>query len=621
MINSFVADTSQSPAARLRPVPVSAVKLGDGFWGPRIKKNWRHGIPRLFGLLESHGVLNNFRRIYGAHDGPRIGFLFTDSDLYKWMEAAAYTLQGADLPEIRDMLEQSIQTILPAQASDGYLNSWFIDELAEQRWSDLDSAHELYCAGHLVGAAIAHYRIGGATQLLDCAIRFADHIDTVFRVGKRSGAPGHPGIEMALVELYRTTRDRRYLDLAGRFLEERSLTSRTEISGHAVRATYFMTGAIDFFLETGFQPYLNIIERQWKDMILHKIYVTGGIGGRYMGEAFGEPYELPNERAYAETCAAVGTVFWNWRMLQFKGNGQYCDWLEHTLYNGFLAGVSLSADEFFYVNPLASSGAGEDDPWYGWARREPHQRKPWYDCTCCPPNAQRLLASLGSYFYSTSADGLWIHLFDKNELHWQLKDGSPVCVVQETDYPWAGIVRITIRSDSPKLFTVYVRIPAWAKTVSGKINDRAITDIQPGEYLRITRVWKDEHVEISLEMPVEMISSSSLVAGNRGAVVIQRGPLIYCLEGVDHQDHDVRKLRLQHNPSFWVEHDPRLLGGVTRINARGLRPKGCCSEPLYRPVSSRAQQDFDAFDLVFVPYYAWANRGTGSMAVWVPLGA
>lgn len=613
----YLVDTSHSPAARLKPVPVSAVRFSDGFWKNRLHLNQTRGIPRLFGLLEDHGVLDNFQRLYGAHDGPRRGFLYTDSDLYKWMEGAAIALQSKADPDVRDLLERAIATILPAQRADGYLNTWFVDEREHDRWTNLGEAHELYCAGHLFQAAVAHYRVDGDRRLLDCALRFADHIDNTFRVPQQPGAPGHPEIELALIELYRATQESRYLALAGYFLEQRGVADRTTIHGHAVRAAYFMSGAMDYYLETGHSGYIEAIHAQWADLIAHKIYVTGGIGGRYEGESVGNDHELPNERAYAETCAAIAAMMWNWRLLQAGGDARFTDWLERTLYNGFLAGVALSGDEYFYINPLASSGKDETDPWYPWAWRASPRRLPWYECTCCPPNAQRFLASLPIYFYSTSAEGLWVHLFDNNTMEWRLPDGSTVTVVQQTDYPWSGNVRLKIASDSSQPFALFVRIPGWAEQATATLNGSPVANVQPGAYLQLNRLWRDDTLELNFDMPVELTVTNQFLASNRGQVAIRRGPLVYCLESVDHEGQDARYLIAREESIYQPRHEPDLLGGVTTITTDGLKCASCQDEPLYLSLTQQAERVYEPTPLKFIPYYAWANRGLSSMTVWV----
>ena len=344
--DTAVLDTTRSPSARLRPIPVGAVRLSDGFWRPRRAANAAAGIPQQFEILKARGLLDNFRRVAAGMEVTTKEFIFRDSDLYKWMEAAAYALLDGDAPvgTIRAQLDEAIDAILPAQGEDGYLNTSFGNDPA-RRFHNIAVDHELYCAGHLIQAAIAHHRVTGERRLLDAAIRFADYLTTVFGPGLRQEAPGHPEIELALVELYRETGERRYLDLAGFFLERSGTREAERFEGHAVRAAYCAAGAADYVLETGDEAWRASLERRWQDMVRTKLYVTGGIGGRYHGESVGTAYELPNQRAYAETCAALATIFWNWRMMQLAGEARFADELERTLYNGALAcaGCHLNA--------------------------------------------------------------------------------------------------------------------------------------------------------------------------------------------------------------------------------------------------------------------------------------
>jgi DUF1680 family protein len=365
---------------------------------------------------------------------------------------------------------------------------------------------------------------------------------------------------------------------------------------------------------------LRAIEDQWQDLITRKVYITGSVGPRHTGEAFGIPYELPNERAYAETCAAIGSIFWNWRMLHIAGDARYADWLERTLYNGFLSGVSLSGTDYFYENPLAGDGLAQDDPWYAWARRQPPQRQPWYDCTCCPPNVQRLLAALPGYFYSTSDEGLWVHLFAENVFNCELPDGSAATLIQQANYPWDGEMMIHLSTASTQPFSLFIRIPGWAGHATASVDDEPIGNIQPGRYLQLKRIWHGTHsIRLSLDMSVQMMVSDDRIAPNRGSVALQRGPLIYCLEGIDHDGVDVRDLRLPRDASFTTRHDEERLGGVTLIEGQGLIVDRSTPRPLYRPLQSDRPLTTSPLPLRFLPYYAWANRGPSSMTVWVPL--
>ncbi len=610
-----VVDTTASPYARLKPVPPGAVRLRDGFWSPRLEANVRAGLPQLYRLLEEHGVVDNFRRVYGAKDVPRRGFLFTDSDLYKWMEAAAFVLQSEEAPEIRHLLDQAIEAILPAQRPDGYLNTYYVDERYEQRYTRFDTDHELYCAGHLFQAAIAHHRATGESELLDCALRFADHLCQV--IPSIEGAfSGHPEIEMALVELYRETGRERYLDLARHLLDASRFTELQKIEGHAVRALYFCCGGADYYAETGDRAFLASLERQWENFTRAKVYITGGAGGRHLGESLGRDYELPNARAYAETCAAIGNIFWNWRMLVLDGETRFADLMERALYNGFLSGVSLDGTRYFYVNPLRYDGEGEGDPWYPWARRGPYERQPWYDCTCCPPNVGRMLASLPGYFYSTSREGLWVHLYDRGELRWQLSDGTGLRVVQDTQYPWEGDVRLSIFPARPTEFTLYLRVPGWADGATISVNGEGDVRGTPGSYAALRRRWQSgDRVHLSLEMPPKVMASHPRLVENRCSAALQRGPIVYCWEAHDNPGVSVLDALLDARGEIIVEHRPELLGGVTRLIAQGALPEEE-DQKLYRPWAPR-RTSLRPATLTAIPYYAWNHRGACAMTVWM----
>jgi len=611
-----VVDTSASPYAQLKAVPVRAVRLRDGFWRPRLEANVRASIPTMYRLLEEHGVVDNFRRIYHAREAPRRGLLFTDSDLYKWMEAASFVLQSQDVPEIRQLLDGAIEAILPAQRPDGYLNTYYVDERYNQRYTRFETDHELYCAGHLFQAAITHHRATGETKLLDCATRFADHLCQVI-----PSMPGvfdhHPEVEMALIELYRETGQARYLDLARLLLNNQHLVDLRKIEGHAVRALYFCCGGTDYYAETGDPAFRESLERQWENFTRAKVYITGGAGGRYVGESLGKDYELPNTRAYAETCAAIANIFWNWRMLALDGDARFADLLERGLYNGFLSGVSLDGTRYFYVNPLSYDGEGEGDPWYPWARQGLYERQPWYECTCCPPNVERLLASLPGYFYSTSQDGLWVHLYDNNDLDWRLADGTRLQVAQVTWYPWAGDVDLTITPASPTGFTLHLRVPAWANGATVTINGQPVGVTAPsGRYLALRRIWRPgDRVRLLLPMRPTVMASHPRVAENRCSVAIQRGPVVYCLEAHDNPGFSVLEAMLDADGEIVAEHRPELLGGVTVLTAPGAVP----AQPetaLYHPWRPERPATRPV-TLTAIPYYAWNNRGPCAMTVWL----
>lgn len=602
---SRVISTADSPHCKLRDVPIRAVEMRPGFWQSRMETNRRTSVPRLFDLLEEHGVLDNLRRISGRKDVERKGPYFTDSDLGKWMEAAAFVLQSSDDSKVADMLDVAIDELIAIQRPDGYINSFFARDLADQRFRNLPVEHELYCAGHLFQAAIAHHRATGSSRFLEAAIRYADFLTESFGPGKIETPDGHPEIEMALVELYRTTGNTKYLDLAGFFLKAQGFAGRTTIEGHAVRAGYLACGAADYHAETGEEAILKAGERLWHDMADHKMYVTGGLGSRYEGEAFGYPYELPNERAYAETCAAIANAMWNWRMLAITGECRFADVMERALYNGFLSGVSMEGGEYFYMNPLA-------------CYRE-YQRVPWFGCTCCPTNVVRTIASLPGYLYSTSDDGVWVHMFENSKLDWRLENGIRFTLEQETKYPWEGDVGITISPEKPCEFSLFVRVPGWCESASVKVGNEAVGGAVTGEYLKIERLWKKgDVITVSLKMPVALLEADPRVTEVAGAVAVQRGPVVYCLESPDNDGVSIRDAELMLDEDLEGRFEPGLLGGVTVIRGQGTYAKqGQDRGSLYRRAGS-VRPEVEECELKLIPYHAWANRGPSHMKVWIP---
>ncbi|MCL5019911.1 MAG: glycoside hydrolase family 127 protein [Patescibacteria group bacterium] len=626
-----VISTSSSPYAKLHDVPIHAIKLGDGFWKPRMEANKQKSIPALLKLLEDHGVVDNFRRLSGRKNVERRGFLFTDSDLFKWMEAVAFVLQSDNDPALKATLDNVIDDVLAGQGKDGYLNTYHVDALADKRFSNFRGNHELYCLGHLIQAAIAYYRAAGDRKLLDGAIRYADYVLNLFGPGKRQCFPGHPEIEMAMVELYRTTGEKKYLDFVNYLytgidvnqLNEKvaaedfmilftalPFTSIKEFRSHAVRGMYASCGAADYYMETGNREFRRTLETLWQDMSRYKMYVTGGVGSRYSGEAFANAYELPNERAYTETCAAIGNIMWNWRLLNATGEARFADVMERALYNGFLSGVSLEGDYYFYRNPLASLGDNE--------------RQPWYECTCCPPNVERTLASLPGYFYSTSPEGLWIHFYHSNTLSWRLESGSNITLTQKTCYPWENTVALAIDPETEADFTLFLRIPDWTARATVTVNDNPKFDIGiPGSYCEIKRTWKKgDIVHVAFDMPVQIVRANPRLREDFGSIAIQRGPVVYCLESPDHRNvsiFDVVVPLNSSNPSdgFTSQLQPELLGGIIVINKEAnIFNSSLKDAPLYR--FSPFPAPTLPVKLTAIPYYAWANRGRSEMEVWIP---
>lgn len=618
-----IVDTARSAHVRLRPLSLTAVQFEDAFWEPRRRINRTTTLSTQYDLLESTGRLNNFRRVTGETQGEFHGRFFNDSDIYKWLEAAAWSLATHPDPELERRVDATIALVGAAQDSDGYLNTYFSLERKGERWTDLAVMHELYCAGHLFQAAVAHHRATGKRSLLDIAIRFADHIDGIFGPGKRQGACGHPEVEMALVELARETGEDRYLRLAQFFIDQHGQKPPTisgraysqdhepfreqrSVVGHAVRALYLYSGAADVYAETGERSLWDALDGLWHDLQDHKIYITGGAGSRYRDEAFGEEYELPNDLAYTETCAAIANVMWNWRMLLATGEARFADALETSLYNGVLSGLSLDGQQYFYQNPLADRGH--------------HRRQEWFGTACCPPNVARTLSSLGGYVAATSGDGLWLHLYATGTLTATLDGVGEVEVRQRTDYPWDGEIALEVRAASPATFSLFLRIPAWAQGATAQVNGETVAaPLAPGSYLELRRRWAPgDTVQLSLPMPVRMLASHPYVVNNRGRAALMRGPLVYCVEQADHPGADVWELALPAQPDWRVTHEPGLLGGVTVLRTQALRQVDAATGPLYRPFDATPPRYAPAA-LTAIPYYAWANRDAGPMQAWLPV--
>jgi DUF1680 family protein/alpha-L-arabinofuranosidase/predicted GH43/DUF377 family glycosyl hydrolase len=614
----------------IRPVPFTEVKITDDFWAPRIETNRTVTIPYAFGQCEQTGRIDNFLLAAGKIEGEHKGdFPFDDTDPYKILEGAAYVLNVQPDPKLDAYVDDLIAKIAAAQEPDGYLytcrtnncerlRNWF----GNKRWEKLAGSHELYNMGHLYEAAAAHYQATGKRNLLDVALKNAELLDSVFGPGKNTSAPGHQVIEMGLVKLYRITGDEKYLNLAKFFLDARGPggdpynqshekpCEQSEAVGHAVRAAYMYSGMADVAAMTGDERYLQAIDRIWADVVSKKLYLTGGIGATGHGEAFGGPYELPNETAYCETCAAIGNVYWNHRMFLFHGDARYIDVMERTLYNGVISGVSLEGNRFFYPNPLASHGQ--------------HERSPWFGCACCPGNIARFIASVPGYVYAQTDDELYVNLFAQGPATIKLGDRT-VYVLQETDYPWSGKIKLTISPEPAGRFAVCVRIPGWAQgrpvpsdlyqyrlsgvpsvdlTVDGK---RQEIDIHKG-YVRLERQWKTgDVVELNLPMPIRRVITNETVEANVGRVAIERGPLVYCLEWPDNEG-GVFNLVLNDDAPLMATYRDDLLGGVTvvRGKAKSLR-YASDGQTLLR----------NERDIVAIPYYAWAHRGPGEMAVWL----
>ena len=640
-MDAGVIDLSNSPYAKLKTVPVRAVVIRDGFWSKRRTTNLVSSIPSMHDELLQHGRMNNFLRLSGASSEPQIGPVYSDSDIYKWTEAVGFQLQGGEQPELRKTTDAMIREVVAVQEPSGYLNTYYNGERKPLRmqYDTQTTGHELYCIGHMLQGAIAYYRATGDRTLLNAGIRFVDDfLIPNYGPGANQKAivSGHPEIEMALIELSRTTGDRKYVDLAGYILhgDDRvplkpqqivymycgiPFTSRTKLEGHAVRAMYACCGATDYYLETGDQAYWKTLNRLWDDLTEHQLYINGGVGARAAGEAFGDPYELPNAQAYGESCAAIGNMMWNWRMLAASGEAKFADVIERALYNGINSGMSLDGKTYCYRNPLAFDPEGES--------RDRHLvdgkiRNAWYDTTCCPPNLERTFASLSGYFFSTSDDGVYVHLYDNVEMNWHLHDGTGLKIEQKTAYPWSGDVMMTVSPATPSEFVLYIRIPGWSTKNTVTVNGQNISGAKAGEYLAIRRRWaENDKIELSFDMTTHLLRANPAVTEDRGRVAFQRGPIVFCMEHLDQQDQDsgmnMAGYTVQPDGETTAHFEPDLLDGVTVLTHPATISTSAADSALYFPASTPKAAERPT-TVKLIPYYAWANRTSASMQVWIP---
>ena len=625
---------SSSDSARLKAVPFTAVQIDDSFWRPRIETNRTVTIPTNFEKSEETGRISNFARAGGLEKGPHQGKHYDDSDVFKIIEGASYSLAQTPDPELDAYLDGLIAKIAAAQEDDGYL--YTIRTLGaakghefagDERWAYLVHSHELYNVGHMYEAAVAHHRATGKRTLLDVAIKNADLIAANFGPGKNHDVPGHEEIEIGLAKLYQVTGKQEYLDLAKFFVDQRGrhenrtpggvlgpddhgggpgyaqdhipVTEQTEGVGHSVRALYLYSGVADVAALTGDQSYLPALDNLWRNLVHQKTYLTGGLGSSRKGESFGPAYGLENATAYNETCAAIASILWNHRLFLLHRDAAYLDVLERTLYNGALSGVALDGDTFFYPNPLAADGKTKFNQ--GTATRAP-----WFSTSCCPTNISRFLPSMPGYLYATQGSDLYINLFAGSRAEVETASNR-LAVTQQTAYPWEGDVSISIKPQRVEEFTVYLRVPGWARgevlpgglysyaeepgTVSIEVNGDAVPlELERG-FARIRRNWHaDDTIRLRLPTEVRRVTSREEVAENRGRAAVERGPLVYCVEGVDNGG-SVEKVNLTPEAEFSVNRRDDLLGGINVIEWNGFTA---------------------------VPYYAWSNRGVGDMAVWLP---
>jgi DUF1680 family protein len=618
---STVVCTRGSAHARLKPVGVREVQLTGGLLCQRFQTNIAAGIPAGWRQLWESYTIPNFYVVSGRRPGEVQGPRYIDSDGYKWLEAACWAYAHTQDETLKAWIDEFVDVIEAAQEEDGYVNTHFMGERKSLRFTDLDHAHEIYCFGHLTQAAIAHHRVTGEDKLLNVARRFADLLYRLFGPEGRWGTCGHPEAEMALIELYRETGERRYLQLASRMVDARGqkppvldgsiylldhapFREQREAVGHAVRALYLYAGATDLYMETGEAALLDTLHALWEDVFTRKAYVTGGLGARYEGEAFGLAYELPNLRAYAETCAAIAGFMWNWRMLQVEPDARYADWMEIALYNGILSGVSLDGTRYFYMNPLESRGG--------------YERSPWFGCACCPPNVHRTLASLPGYLYSLDEQTVYVHFYADSQLDTRLPDGQPVQIRVQTDYPWSGDILLQPSAGS---YALALRLPGWASDVELRVNGERVEAV-PGSYAIVQREWRDgDSVQLTLPMPIELLRANPRIEEDRASGMLRRGPVVYCVEQTDLPAGDLMDLYLPEETSgLRAEYVPSLLGRVVAIEGNALLdtvPRD--SQPLYVPASRYVPPRHREVPVRWVPYYAWANRGAGAMKVWLPL--
>lgn len=633
-----------SPAYRMRSFGLENVAVDDRFWTPRQETNRLVTLPIEYRQCRKTGRLRAWKLNWrpGRGNPPHI---FWDSDAAKWLEAVGYSLAARPDRKLERLADKVIDDIAAAQRPDGYLNIYYSVVEPDQRWTNLRDRHELYCAGHLMEAAVAYHQATGKRKLLDVLCRYADHIDATFgrSRGKKRGYPGHEEIELALVKLYHATGEKRYLKLAKYFVDERGrrphyydkearargddrkkywpgtyeynqshlpVRRQSAVVGHAVRAFYLYAGMADVAAETHDGELLAACKRLWRDATRHKMYVTGGVGPSGRNEGFTRTYDLPNETAYAETCAAIALVFFAHRMLQIEADAHYADVMERALYNGTISGVSADGTRFFYTNPLAAAPPARA----AGGKPEPHRRE-WFGCACCPPNIARLIASLPQYVYSAAGGAAYVHLYAASTGRAQIA-GRDVTLRQRTNYPWDGEVAVEVGLDRPAAFALMLRIPGWCRKHRLSVNGKRLAAPVVKGYAKLRRRWQDgDEVRLSLDMPIERVAAHPAVAADAGKVALQRGPVVYCLEQCDHRA-PVRAIHLPDRARLTARFDRKLLGGVTVIEGTGLAPSPAgWKGRLYRPA---AEAKLKPAKIKAVPYCLWDNRAPGAMTVWLP---
>ncbi|MFY0762313.1 beta-L-arabinofuranosidase domain-containing protein [Metabacillus dongyingensis] len=588
-------------------ISFTKVKIEDDFWRPRLESLKNVTLKACLDKCETTGRISNFAKAAGLLEGKHEGIYFDDSDVYKLIEGAAYSLMSSPDIELETEIDRIVDLIAAAQENDGYLCTYFTLEAPDKKWTDMEK-HEMYCGGHLMEAAIAFYEATGKKKLLDVAQKLADHYDRLFGPGKRHWVEGHEEIELALVKLYRITGEDRYWKLALWLLEERGnghgsgmIWERDDwgpaycqddvpvkeiktVKGHAVRAMYLYTAMADVVHASGNQEYIVALNSVWENIVQRNMYITGGIGPSKQNEGFTKDYDLPNESAYCETCASIGMVLWNHRMNLLFADAKYADVVERSMYNGALAGISFSGDKFFYVNPLASKGD--------------HHRIGWFDVSCCPTNLARFLPSVGNYVYAKTDNGFAVNLYMNSSSVFTIGTGV-VRVEQKTDYPWKGNVEMSINPEKEETFSLKARIPGWCRGFRVWINGKSLASaeiILSKGYVNLDRNWKKgDRVTLELDMPVEIVRARHEVEEDRALIALQRGPLVYCIEQVDNQHLDYNEMEFSSDEQVVIEHEREIFNGITLLASKDAQGRPC----------------------TFIPYYAWDNREPGFMQVWV----
>ena len=631
---SFQAD-SQENHVKINPISFSNVIVNDAFWKPKIDKVATKTLQAcIYQTEEKTGRIRNFEKAARNKGEQHEGVFYDDSDVFKALEAMAYAIKTNGDKELEKKADEWIDKIAAAQQPDGYLNTYYILKGLQNRWQDM-SMHEDYCGGHMVEAAVAYFNATGKRKFLDVAIRWADHFDSLFGPGKKDWVTGHQELELALVKLYKTTHNERYLKLSDWLLSERGkglgrgytwtewkdtgyvqdlvpVKEQKEITGHAVRAMYLYTGTADVAAYTGDQGYMKAMRTVWEDVVFRNMYITGGIGSAGSNEGFTKDFDLPNEQAYCETCASVGMVFWNQRMNNLTGNAEYIDVLERSLYNGALDGLSLSGDRFFYGNPLASNGK--------------HARKEWFGTACCPSNIARLIASLGDFIYGYSENKIYVNLFVGSQTEFNMPAGK-VKFKMQTNYPWSGEIKCSLSMKKNTKTSIAFRIPGWSRGIAAPgnlysfrdiskekptliVNGKAVEYSNEEGYAVIQREWKnDDVIEFNIPMKINQISARNELEIDNDRIAIQRGPIVYCIEGADNNGkawNIISSLDAEFKTEDFNVLDENIVSIVADMPVLKISDDGLDATTSKQKVRA-------------IPYYTWCNRGSNQMQVWLPL--